>query len=162
MKLLQILTTAANAVLPIVLLILLGQFLRRKGFFTKDFLAIGSKLGFEILLPCMLFVNVYNIAGFSAIQWDIVLYSCIMLVVLFCLGIVFAVAATRIPERRGVITQCVFRSNIAIIGLPLASTLGGSEAIAIASIVCSLNGLCIVSPPYLLSFCIRQHQRPTP
>ena len=35
-----------------------------------------------------------------------------------------------IPEERqkGVVLQCVFRSNFAIIGIPLAESLGGAEA----------------------------------
>jgi predicted permease len=44
-----------------------------------------------------------------------------------------------LPERRGVILQCTFRSNIAIIGLSLASALGGEEAVAVAAIVSSFT-----------------------
>ena len=40
---LHILSTAINAVMPIILLILLGYMLKQKGFFTKDFLKIGKK-----------------------------------------------------------------------------------------------------------------------
>ena len=38
----QILKTALGAVLPIVLLILLGYLLRKKNFLTDGFLAVGS------------------------------------------------------------------------------------------------------------------------
>ena len=134
-----ILATAINAVVPVVLLILLGYILKEKGFITADFVKIGNKLVFNICLPCMLFINVYSIEGFSSINWDIVIYSVLMLLVIFILGLGTAIATTKIPERRGVILQCTFRSNIAIIGLSLASTLGGEEAVAVAAIISSFT-----------------------
>ena len=122
-----------------VLVILLGYLLKRQGFLTKDFLSVGNKLVFKVCLPCMLFVNVYSIESFSSINWDIVIYSVAMLVVLFILGWATAIFTTKIPQRRGVILQCTFRSNIAIIGLSLASALGGEEAMAVAAIVSSFT-----------------------
>ena len=135
MKLMDILITAVNAVMPIILVILLGYLLKRKGFLSKEFLKIGNKLVFNVCLPCMLFVNVYEIESFASIQWDIVIYCIVMLLVIFILGLATAVAATKVPERRGVVLQCTFRSNFAIIGLSLASALGGEKAMAVAAIV---------------------------
>ena len=134
-----ILFTAVNAVVPVVLLILLGYILKEKGFITKDFVKIGNKLVFNVCLPCMLFINVYNIESFSSINWEIVLYGCAMLLVIFALGLLTSILTTKLPERRGVILQCTFRSNIAIIGLSLASTLGGEEAVAVAAIISSFT-----------------------
>jgi len=134
-----ILFTAVNAVAPLILTILLGYFLKARGFLSKDFLKVGNKLVFNVCLPAMLFVNVYDIEGFSAINWDIVLYCIVILMVLFCLGLCASVAATSVPERRGVIWQCTFRSNFAIIGLSLASALGGQGAVAVAAIVSSFT-----------------------
>lgn len=139
MGLSTILFTAVNAVVPVVLLILLGYILKQKGFINADFVKIGNKLVFNVCLPCMLFINVYNIESFSSINWDIVIYSVVMLFVIFALGWATAIATTKIPERRGVILQCTFRSNIAIIGLSLASTLGGDEAVAVAAIISSFT-----------------------
>lgn len=135
MKLTDILFTAVNAVMPIILVILLGYLLKRSGFLSRDFLKTGNKLVFNVCLPCMLFVNVYEIESFASIQWDIVIYCVLMLLVIFVLGLATAVATTSVPERRGVILQCTFRSNFAIIGLSLAGALGGEQAMAVAAIV---------------------------
>lgn len=135
MKLGLILLTAVNAVLPIVLIIMFGYFLRRVNFISKDFVKTGNKLVFNILLPCMLFINVYDIDNLAMIQWDIIIYSCVMICVIFLLGLVTAVLLTPVPERRGVILQCTFRSNFALIGIALAGALGGPEAEATASII---------------------------
>ena len=139
MELSLILYTAVNAVTPVVLTILLGYFLKCKGFLSREFLKIGNKLVFNVCLPCMLFINVYDIAGFASINWDIVIYCVIMLLVIFILGLGTTLAVTKVPERRGAIWQCTFRSNFAIIGLSLASALGGDEAVAVAAIVSSFT-----------------------
>ena len=147
---------AVNAVAPVVLLILLGYILKEKGFFTKDFLKIGNKLVFNICLPCALFINVYSIEGFSTISWDIVIYGVGMLILIFLLGLGTAMFITKVPQRRGVILQCTFRSNIAIIGLSLASAVGGEEAMAVAAIISSFtvpvnNILAVISLSMFIS-----------
>lgn len=135
----QVLTTALNAVMPIVLLIVLGYLLRQKGFLTDQFLSIGNKLVFSVCLPVMMFVNVYGIASISDVRWDICLYSVAAVALLFLLGIVMALAVTPVPERRGVLLQCSFRSNFAIIGMPLAATLGGEAGAAVAAVLSAVT-----------------------
>ncbi len=130
-----ILITAVNAVLPIIILILFGYLLRRRNFISGDFVKTGNKLVFNIFLPSMLFINIYDVKSFSEIRWDIVIYSCIMIFVIFLLGLLTAVLTTPVPERRGVILQCTFRSNFAIIGLSLAGALGGAEAESVTAII---------------------------
>ena len=135
MNLGHILMTAVNAVLPIILLILLGYLLKKKAFISEGFVKMGNKMVFKILLPAMLFINVYDIKSFSEIRWDIVIYSVLMVVVIFFLGLLMAVKTTDVAKRRGVLWQCTFRSNFAIIGLSLAGALGSSEALGVAAVV---------------------------
>ena len=130
-----IFSAAFNAVMPIILIVLLGYILRRKSFLSDNFLSVGNKLVFRLLIPAMLFINVYNIPNFSAIHWDIVLFCLCVTLLLFGLGLVAAVFGTPIPQRRGVILQCCFRSNYALIGISLAATIGNDEAVALASIL---------------------------
>ena len=54
MQISTILWTALNAVLPIILVILLGYILRQKGFLSESFLQVGNKLVFRLCLPAML------------------------------------------------------------------------------------------------------------
>lgn len=124
------LITTVNAVAPIILLILLGYLLKRCGFLTAGFVKTGNKLVFRVCLPCMLFINIYDsLKSFSDIRWDVVLYSVAVISVLFVFGLVTAVLATKQEKRRGVIAQCVFRSNFAIIGFSLAERLNGDTAV---------------------------------
>lgn len=125
----KIILTAVNAILPIILLIVLGYCLKRIKFFSKDFLKTGNKLVFKVLLPVMLFMNIYD-SNWSAFRWDIILYALIAILVIFGLGLITAILTTKRADRRGVILQCVFRSNFAIIGTSLAASLAGGSATA--------------------------------
>ena len=130
----QIFMTAINAVFPIVALIMIGYFLRKKEFITENFVKTGSKFVFQICLPAMLFTNVYEISGMEAIRWDLVIYCVAAIVVLFALGLLAAMLTTNDAKRRGVLWQVVYRSNFAIVGIPLAASLGGTEAVAATAV----------------------------
>lgn len=139
MELLHILSTAVNAVIPIVLLIALGYWLRKTGFFKEQFVSTASKFVFRVCLPCLLFVNIYSIGGFSEIGWDVVIYVLLVVCLLFVMGLLTVLFTTKDPKRKGVILQSVFRSNFAFIGFPLASVLGGSGALAVAAVVSAFS-----------------------
>ena len=133
-----ILSTAINAVFPVVLLIFLGYFLRRTGFLTENFVKVGNKLVFRLCLPATLFVNVYEMDSLSSMPWNVVIYCTGAIVVLFLLGMAVSVATTKDNRRRGVIWQCSFRSNFAIIGISLSTALGGETAAAVGAILLTL------------------------
>lgn len=128
---LEIFLTTVNAVIPIVLLILLGYLLKRFRFLNENFVKIGNKFVFKVCLPCMLFANIYDkMNSFADIRWDVVLYSTVMICVIFGLGLLTCILCTKENRRRGVILQCSFRSNFAIIGLTLVERLGGNAGVA--------------------------------
>lgn len=141
---------AWNAVAPVVLLILLGYWLKCRKYLSEEFLKKGNWLVFHVTLPVMLFLNVYAIDSFADINWPFILYSILMLAVLCLLGLVAAIAVTPDPRRRGVLWQSTFRSNFAILGIALAGTLGGPEAVSLASVTASfvipvINILAVIS-----------------
>lgn len=127
---LDVFITSLNAVVPIVLLILLGYLLRRFKFLNDNFVALGNKFVFKVCLPCMLFVNIYDSMDSFDIEWTVVAYCVIIICAIFGLGLLTAILTTKQNKRRGVILQCTFRSNFAIIGLVLVERLGGDTAIA--------------------------------
>lgn len=135
----NILWTAINAIFPIVLMILVGYYLRQSGMLSAEFVKTGSKLIFKIFLPALLFTNVYEISGMGDISIDILAYCLIMIFVIFGIGLGVAVTATKDPRRRGAIWQCSFRSNFAIIGIPLAAALGGDTATAVAAVIVTVS-----------------------
>ena len=141
---------AVNAIVPILLLILLGYLLRRTGLLSEAFFREGNRLIFRVALPVLIYTNVYDVAGLGEIRWDAVLYGLGAVLVIFALGL--AAVLLFVPQRsaRGVLLQCVFRSNFAIIGLPLAGALGGVEGTRITSLMLAFtiplfNVLAVIS-----------------
>lgn len=126
-----------NAILPIILPILLGYGLKRMHFFSENFLTEANKLVFKILIPILLFSNLY-LADLREIDWAFVGYAAGAILVLFLLGMGIVLF---VPNRKqkGVILQASFRSNYAIIGIPLATALGGAIAGAEASVIAAVS-----------------------
>lgn len=130
---------ALNAILPIILLIILGYALKRIGFLNESFTKLGNKFVYRVCLPVLLFKNVYDISSFGSLDWSIVLYSEIAIIVIFLIGLVSCIILVKDPKQRGVILQCAFRSNYAIIGLTLAASLGGEAAKGVAAILSAFS-----------------------
>ena len=142
---LRVILAAVNAVAPVVLTILLGYWLKCRGFLSKEFLQKGNWLVFHLTLPAMLFINVYKLDSLGDVNWPVLLFCLGMICVLFLLGLVYSMAVTRRGDRRGVIWQSCFRSNFAILGFAIAAALGGSEAETLAAVasIMSMKGTCI-------------------
>ena len=141
---------AFNAITPIVLLILTGFVLKRIGFLNDNFLQTANKFVFNVSLPVLLFFNVYNIGNLGEIQWNTVIFALIIILLLFISGFVYSKLFIKDNRQKGVVWQSFYRSNFAIIGLPLSQALGGDEGIAIASILSAFsipvfNALAVVS-----------------
>ena len=130
---------AINAIMPIILLILLGYFLKQKKFLDEQWFKKGNKMIFRVCLPAMLFINVYNIESFSQINWTAVGYAEIVIVFLFLLGIPLVKWLIPDDKQKGVVVQCIFRSNFGIIGLPLAAALGSTESLGIAAVLSAFS-----------------------
>lgn len=146
----QDLLFTANAVLPIVLMTALGYLLKKLKVLTTEFLDVGNKLTYRILLPILLFYNVYNIEDFSAVDWSFVLYGLVGIVVVFALAIPLYCVFTKDNGQRGALIQSAFRSNYAIIGIPLATALFGQAGAAAASLMSAFtiplfNALAVVT-----------------
>lgn len=141
---------AINAVAPIVLMVAIGYLLKRIGFMSASFAKMANKLVFHLFLPVMLFLNVYRIEELSSMDFGYVLYALIALLLLFVLFLPAVLLVTKKRERRGVLLQAAFRSNYALIGIPLSQSLFGDEGSLIATLLSAvvipvLNILAVIS-----------------
>lgn len=130
---------AVNAILPIILLIALGYGLRQIGFLDEAFLKKANAFVFKITLPALLFYNVYSIDSLSTLNWRVIGFVLGVIGIIFLLGMLTVRYCTHDPRKKGVLLQCTFRSNYAIIGIPLAQMLGGAEAVAIAAVISAFS-----------------------
>lgn len=139
MNLWEIFLFAFNAVMPIVLLILSGYFLKRIKLFNDNFLGVANKFVFNAALPVLLFFNVYNIKDLGEIEWSTVIFAVMVILLLFAAGLLYSVFFIKDKKQKGVVWQSFFRSNFAIIGLPLSASIGGEQGIATASILSAFS-----------------------
>ncbi len=132
---LQVLQFSFYAVFPILALLILGYYLARKNFFSETFLKNGNTLVFKLLLPMTIFHNIYVVPDINQFNWALIIFSLVVIFMLFIIGCVASKYLIKERNAKGVFIQCTFRSNFAIIGLPLAEALGGASGAAVASIL---------------------------
>ena len=126
---------ATNATLPIVIMVLVGYFIKRIGLLKSDAAKVINNIVFRVLLPAMLFLNIYNIEDLGSISLNYVWYVLGFTILLFLIFLPIVNVIFEQKNQRGVILQSIFRSNYALIGIPLATALFGSEGAAIASLL---------------------------
>lgn len=141
---------ALNAVAPIIIIIAIGYVLKKIGFIDGGFAKAANKLVFHLFLPCMLFLNVYKIRSLGDIDLGYVVYVLVALVLVFGISLPAVLLVTKRSERRGALWQASFRSNYALIGIPLAQSLFGDEGAMIATllsafVVPAINILAVIS-----------------
>ena len=127
---------AFNSVSPIIMTVLIGYILKKLGFMNDDFSKKANKLVFRVFLPVRLFLNIYGIeGGISSVKLDYVIYALIALLVIFALAIPSVILITKKKKCRGALLQGIFRSNYALIGIPLASLLFKTEGEEVATLL---------------------------
>ncbi|MFW5795430.1 MAG: AEC family transporter [Bacillota bacterium] len=129
---------AINSVLPIILLIALGYFLKKIKFVDDNFLKIANKYVYRIALPALLFYNIYKIESFDNILWNQIIFAVIGILLLFIIGMISVKLFVPEKKQKGVIVQAIFRANFAIIGIPLAKAIGGDIAVVYLSMIAAI------------------------
>lgn len=129
---------AISAVAPIILMVALGYFLKRIGTVKKELAKPMNRLVFTTLLPVLLFKNIYDIENISSIRLGYILFAVAMTLIFFFLALFVSRFSTDKKNRRGVLVQAVFRSNYALIGIPLAESLYGEGGAALATILMAI------------------------
>lgn len=141
---------SVSAVAPIIIQMALGYFLKRAGVLTAEFLKKANRICYLVFLPVLLFKNVYDVKSISNIDPAFLIFACSAILIVFAVCAVYVRFCIKEPDERGALLQCSFRSNYAIIGVPLATSLYGSAGAAAASLMSAFsipifNVLAIVS-----------------
>lgn len=126
---------AINAVSPLIIMALIGYLLKHIGLIPDGMPKQLNKLVFRVFLPCMLFLNVYKIESLGDFDFGYAFYAIISVPLVFLAAIPVVMAISKDGARRGVMLQAVFRSNFALIGIPLASSLCGDMGAKIAAVL---------------------------
>lgn len=135
---------AVTAVTPFLIYMGLGWLLRRTGLVDEPFLHKLNSVSFKVFFPPMMFNCVYSLEDKSLnINW---LFIASALAALAIVVVSLLIIVPRIEprnDRRGVIIQAVYRTNIVFFAMPLAQSVFGA-----ASLVPSALLVAIVVPTY--------------
>ncbi len=139
-----------NAVSPIVLTVVIGYFLKRIGLITQEISRALNKLVFRVFLPIMLFLNVYRIEKFSFTEIGFVGYVVISVAIMFFIVLPIVCVFTKDGKKRGALLQGSFRSNYALIGIPLSESIAGDAGVLSATVLSAVlipfyNVLAVIS-----------------
>lgn len=136
MKSLQL---SLSAVFPIFLLMLLGYLLCRWRVGSKALFDGINKLIFYAFLPVLLFYNIYKTDLKTVFDGKVILFCVLGILCVFLVGYGIVCVCTKVPARRGVMLQGLFRSNVAFLGIPLVGAVCGADALGAASVTVAVT-----------------------
>ncbi len=142
---LQTLLHTLEITLPVVLLVILGIWLKRKGSINDDFIKMSSRLVFNVSLPVLIFLAIVNADLGDQNYNRLIVFSLLAGLGSFFVGTVAARLLNISEFSKGAFIQASFRSNLAIIGLALCISAYPEQGAVIGAIV-----LAVVTPLYNL------------
>lgn len=129
----SVLTFSFRAIAPILLIIALGYVFKLLYPQNEKIYSGMNTLSYHLFLPIHLFLNIYNISSLGEINWGFMGFIMLGILVAYGLGLLCSAPYRGVPEKRSVVLQSAFRSNQAVLGLPLALSIGGEESVGFVS-----------------------------
>ncbi len=139
-----------NAIAPIFLLMLVGYVIKCLHITDKKGFNAANKLVFNVFLPILLFYNIYKTDMNHIFDSKLVMFTVVGLLAIFAAGYFAVFGITKDNRRRGVMLQGFFRTNFAILGIPLVTYICGDKAGGLASLMVAIiipifNILAVIS-----------------
>lgn len=126
---------SVNAVFPLFIIVFAGWLIKRLGLLSDSFFAESDRLVFKLALPALLFKDVATSGSGVKADANLILFCVIGItatVLISCIIVPFFIKDN--PSRSSFI-QGIYRSNFAILGIPLAESMFGSEGKAVIAMV---------------------------
>ena len=129
---------SVHAILPMFLVMALGYGARCLGWIRREEILNINRIAFRIFLPCLLFYNVYCSDLSGSFDPLLIAYAVGGVLLSFALALGYTLLTEKLPERRGVMIQGMFRSNYVIMGIPVATALLGADQLGTVSILIAI------------------------
>ena len=141
-----------NGIVPVFAVIFVGIFLNKLGFFSENTKDEIIKLVFYVGTPCLIFMNIAPADIYSCFDFKFEIFSVLMILLLLALSILFC-SFIKEPSKKGAVVQIAYRSNFAIIGMPLAINLLSKEGVTLTAVTLSFAVVTYnISAVILLSY----------
>lgn len=126
---------AINAVLPLFFTMAVGYFLRQIHFVDEPLLKKLNKLVFNVFLPLLLFINIYQSDLETSFRLKTILTAVCSVLALFVVLCAVVPLIEKDGRWRGVIVQGIFRSNYILFGAPLVFGVFGDQGMGTVSVI---------------------------
>lgn len=134
---------AANAVIPFLIYISFGYFVRSIHIVDEAFMKKLNNMIFKAFFPILMFYNLYNRESNTKLDLSMLAAG---LCSLFVLYIVLFITVPRLVKgnpQRGVVIQGIYRSNFVLFAIPLTESIFGNRGTVAASMM-----VAIIIPVY--------------
>jgi predicted permease len=135
---LENLFVSINVIVPLVLLMGLGYFMKQTNFLSEKIFAGLNKLVFKLLLPCTMFRNIYLSNKEAILNSNILAYSFIFFLAVVVLAFVLVTRLEKDPRKQAVLCQAQFSVNLTIIGIPIILSLFPGQDVGPAIVLFAL------------------------
>ncbi|MDT8390696.1 MAG: AEC family transporter [Lentisphaeria bacterium] len=125
---------ALTVVTPTFTIIFIGMLLRHFGVINDDFVKRSSTIVFRIALPALIIVKISQTDLSDMLSGLPVAIFVVWTLIFFIGGWIIARVFIRRSTTRGAFVQGGFRSNIAILGLPIIQDFLGEESLVLAMV----------------------------
>ncbi len=163
---------AFNAVMPAVLLVSFGYFLKTQRYFGEQTVSQLNKLCFDLLLPIVAFNSIRKTDMNAVFDVSFILYAAGSIIAAIAVLTFIIPFFEKNRKKQGVIIQGIYRSNFVMLGIPISTYIAGEASAALASmlimviipifngsavILLSIYGGCTVDKKKLIVDVLKNH-----
>lgn len=139
-----------RVITPVFILIGVGYLLKRLKLYDNDVLKKLIGLTFKVFLSTMIFNNLYHTTIKEALNIPVMLFAAGYVLSIFLISMFIVPRFEKSNPKRGVMVQCIFRSNNLMLGIPIITALCGADNVGIMTMVIAVvvplyNGLSVVA-----------------
>lgn len=131
----QSLFIAARAVIPVTLIMILGAFTRKLGTISEKSFKDFNWVVFHYCLPISLFMNIVNTDLSTLSNVSLIIFAIASILIIIGVSMLVTRNSSLPDEKLGVIIQGLFRTNFAILGVPIVEGIYGAGNAAVASVM---------------------------
>ena len=131
----QSLFIAARAVIPVTLIMILGAFTRKLGTISEKSFKDFNWVVFHYCLPISLFMNIVNADLSTLSNVSLIIFAIASILIIIGVSMLVTRNSSLPDEKLGVIIQGLFRTNFAILGVPIVEGIYGAGNAAVASVM---------------------------
>lgn len=132
----ELLRHTVNGIFPVFIVIFIGLGLNKLNFFSEKTKDEIIKLVFYVGTPCLIFMNVAGSDIYSCFDFKFEFFV-VGMILLFIGILILLCSFIKEPYKKGAVIQLGYRSNFAIIGMPLAMNFLSESGVTLTAVTLS-------------------------